>query len=70
MMEKNRAKGNGEESIRYFFLMAINAMPMCGKPWSPITARRLNAFCGSRYTVFSKGLWKKISCTGAAASRS
>lgn len=31
MMEKNRARGNDEESIRYFFLMAINAMPYVRK---------------------------------------
>lgn len=55
MMEKNRAKGNGEESIRYFFLMAINAMPYVRKTMESNYGERLNAFCGSRYTVFSKG---------------
>ena len=31
MMEETQAKKNGEESIRYFFLMAVNAMPYVRK---------------------------------------
>ena len=31
MMEESQAQGNDEESIRYFFLMAINAMPYVRK---------------------------------------
>ena len=31
MMEETQAKENGEESIRYFFLMAVNAMPYVRK---------------------------------------
>ena len=67
MMEETQAKENGEESIRYFFLMAVNAMPYVR---NPITAKRWSTFCGSRVSVCLSGLWKKRACIRAAASRS